>query len=206
LLDFHSHILPNVDDGSKSLEETIEMINFLKSNNFTGVVATPHANSLYFPKREKLNELREEILKKVNFKIIIGYEVRIDTIKVYDPRNFLIEGTNYILLEFDFLKKPKDILEPFIEVLKLGIKPIFAHPERYNYLSIDEVKEIKNMGVLIQVNLKSILGFYGEGIKRKAIEIYNFCDLIGSDAHSINDYKNLSKFELYKDKNFSILM
>lgn len=179
------------------------MIKFLKNNGFDGVVTTPHANSLYYPKREILEEKRNEILKYIDFKIIIGYEVRIDAIEVFNPNLFKIENTNYILLEFDFVKKPKDIFEPFMKVLKNGLRPILAHPERYNYLSLNEIRMIKDLGVLIQINLKSLVGFYGENIKKRAIEIFDISDIIGSDAHSIKDYENLTKFELYKDKNFS---
>ncbi|MEO0218101.1 MAG: CpsB/CapC family capsule biosynthesis tyrosine phosphatase, partial [candidate division WOR-3 bacterium] len=166
MLDFHTHIIPNVDDGASSLHESIEMIKFLINKGFNGVVVTPHANSLYYPKREILEQKREEILKRIgtNFDIIIGYEVRIDAIDVIDPHYFRIEKTNYILLELDFLKKPKDIIEPFLKVIKVGLRPILAHPERYHYLSLEEIKEIQNVGVLLQVNLKSLDGFYNSDI------------------------------------------
>jgi len=203
MFDFHCHILPNVDDGSQSLEETIEMIKFLKENNFIGVVATVHANSLYFPKRENLKEIRKNILKYIDFNIIIGYEVRIDAIEAYDPRTFVIEGTNFILLEFDFYKKPSDLLEPFLKVMKYGLKPIFAHPERYHYLTFNEIKNIKEFNVLIQVNAKSLNGLYGLEIMKKAQKLYEICDLIGSDAHSIEDYKNLNNLSFYNNKDFS---
>jgi len=206
MFDFHCHILPDVDDGSQSLEETIEMIKFLKENNFSGVIATPHANSLYFPKRENLNEIKENILKYVDFNIIIGYEVRIDAIENYDPRIFAIEGTNFILLEFDFYKKPSDIIEPFIKVMKYGLKPILAHPERYPYLTFNEIKKIKEFSVLIQVNVKSLNGFYGLEIMKKAQKLYEICDLVGSDAHSIEDYRNLKDLSFYNNKDFSKLI
>lgn len=203
MFDFHAHILHNVDDGSKSLYESIEMIKFLKDKGFEGVVVTPHANSLYYPSREILSDKKNGILKIVDFKIIIGYEVRVDAIELFEPALFLIEGTNYILLEFDFIKRPKDIFQPFIKVIKNGIRPIFAHPERYSYLSTNEIRMIKDLGVIIQVNLKSLDGIYGENIKRKAFEILELCELIGSDAHSIEDYKALGSFEFYKGRDFS---
>ncbi|MEO0202115.1 MAG: CpsB/CapC family capsule biosynthesis tyrosine phosphatase [candidate division WOR-3 bacterium] len=203
MIDFHTHILPNVDDGASSIEEAIEMIKFLKARGFNGVVATPHANSLYYPKREILQEKRNEILKNEDFKIIIGYEVRIDAIEVFDIQYFLIEGTNYILLELNFLEKPKKLIEPFIKVMKFGLRPIIAHPERYHYLSIEEIKEIRDLGVILQVNLKSLKGFYGNDVREKALKIFDICDLIGSDAHSIKDYEKLNSFELYEKKDFS---
>lgn len=204
MFDFHTHILPNVDDGSKSIEESIMIIEFLKKNGFVGTIATPHANSLYYVQREELKRLRDEILKLVDFKIYIGYEVRIDAIEVYNPTIFSIENTNLILLEFDILKRPKDIFEPFLKVFKYGLRPILAHPERCEYLSIDEILKLKNdFEVIIQVNLKSLIGIYGEKIRKRAIEIYEFCDLVGSDIHSFKECNYLKNFELYKNRDFS---
>ncbi len=203
MLDFHTHIIYDVDDGAQNLDESIEMVKFLREKGFEGAVATPHANSLYYPNREILNEKRKKILENIEFKIIIGYEVRVDAIEIFQIDKFLIEETNYILLEFDFIKKPSNLFEPFMKVIKQGFRPILAHPERYFYLSIDEIKMIKDLGVIIQVNLKSLLGIYGETIKKKALEIWEFCDLLGSDAHSIKDYRDMEHFEFYKDKNFS---
>ncbi|MCS7245943.1 MAG: hypothetical protein N2504_07210 [candidate division WOR-3 bacterium] len=203
MFDFHIHILPNVDDGSRSIDESVMIIEFLKKNRFIGAVATPHANSLYYPPREKLNKLKEEISKLVEFKILVGYEVRIDAIEIYDPKIFSIENTNLILLEFSISKRPNDILQPFLKVLKHGLRPILAHPERYEYLSIDEILKLKSdLEVIIQVNLKSLLGVYGERIKKRAIQIYEFSDLVGSDIHSIEECKDLKDFELYKNRDF----
>jgi tyrosine-protein phosphatase YwqE len=206
MYDFHSHIIPSVDDGSQSFEESFRMIELLKSKGFEGVVATPHANSLYFPKRDKLRELKEALQEKTNFNIILGYEVRIDAIyNNIDPHLLTIEGTEYILLEFEFSRKPSDIFEVFVNVMRLGIKPILAHPERYLYLSLKEIEDISKFKVILQVNLKSLLGFYGKEIQKRAERIFHFCELTGSDAHSLKDYENLfnNGVSLYNSKDFS---
>ncbi len=210
--DFHTHILPGIDDGAEDMEEAISMIEQLKGLGFEGVVATPHANPMYIPARKRLEELRNEIREKTQFPILIGYEVAMDTFMVHDANSLTIEGTNMILVELPWSDENFDYTSVLISLLKKGLKPILAHPERHFYINERKLESIRATGTLIQVNVKSLVGGYGEEIRKRALKFFPVADLVGSDAHSPEDYRLfISKganyyegrdFKKYKEQEF----
>ncbi len=202
--DFHTHILPGIDDGASSMEESIEMIEHLKKLGFEGVVATPHANPMYVPDRHMLEELRDRLKRETGFDIIIGYEVAMDTLSVHDPEKLTIEGTRFILVELPWFDEKFDYEKPLLELIRRGLRPILAHPERHDHITMEDVKRIKGIGVLIQLNVKSLTGGYRREVQRRAMRYMEMADLMGSDAHSPEDYARfISKgVEYYEGKDF----
>ena len=202
--DFHTHILPSIDDGASDMDEAVRMIELLKKLGFEGVVATPHANPMYVPERSHLIHLRDELHNKTHFPILVGYEVAMDTLSVYDPEDLIIEGTRYILVELPWFDTKFDYMSILVELLRAGYRPILAHPERHDHITLKDVEKIKSTGTLIQVNVKSLVGGYGKEVKKRAHKYFKLADLIGSDAHSPEDYEHfVSKgVEYYEGKDF----
>ncbi len=192
MIDFHSHILPNVDDGSKSIEETKALLKEAKNIGIKKIVATSHYASQCF---EIPEYKRKEIIKELNQEenipeIILGSEIFL----TYNIINLLneykastINNTNYILFELP-LKESFPNLKFVINQLKENnYRLILAHPERYSVVqkNLNLLHELKDMGVIFQSNFGSILGIYGLKAKstfKKMIK-NNLIDLLGSDVH-----------------------
>ena len=208
-IDIHSHILYGIDDGSKSLEESINIIKEHIKMGFTDIVVTPHyiENSKYetnnIDKENILNELKEE-LKKQNIKInlYLGNEVFVNNnleelIKKQEIST--INNSKYLLIEFPMNEKPNDINNIIYELKIKGIIPIIAHPERYDYVEKNPnlVLEWIEEGALLQSNYGSIIGVYGSGPQKtiKKLLKKDLIDFLATDIHYPNNkiYLNMDK-------------
>ena len=192
MIDFHSHILPEIDDGSKSYEESLAMLKEARISGFNSIIATSHyANDCFEAPEYKRKELIEDLnLEENTPQLILGSEIFltyniIDLLKEYKAST--INNTNYVLIELP-LKKKIENLHNEINILKEnGYTPILAHPERYLFIqkNFKQLKELKNLGVLFQCNYGSILGKYGFRAKYiiKKMLKQNFVSFMGTDAH-----------------------
>lgn len=200
VLDIHSHILPEIDDGAKSLDICINMLKLAKEDNVDSIIATPHYYRGYYEKEynevlaliEKINSTAEE--QDIDIKILPGQEIFLDkhTPKLY--KEGIIGGLNnskYVLMELPMGELPKDALDNIYEVRLQGAVPILAHPERYNYIMEKPslINDFGNEGCLFQINTGSIKGIFGKKVEKTAeILIKNgICNFIASDAHSIGN-------------------
>ncbi len=196
-VDIHSHLIPGIDDGSQTMDETIAMLAKFQSLGYKKVITTPHVMSDSFPNTSEnilagLEDVREEI-KKVGLTIEIEAaaeyyfdETFIAKIKTKDLLTF---GDNYVLLEFAFHSPPQYIDQMFFELQSRGYRPVVAHFERYMYYlgKIDQATEWRRKGINIQININSLFGHYGPEIKKQAerlIDAGEF-DFIGTDCHRI---------------------
>ena len=169
-IDIHSHILYNIDDGSKSLEESINIIKEHIKMGFTDIVVTPHyiENTKYIAnnltKQNILKKLKEELKKQnININLYLGNEVFINNNieeLINNKEISTINNSKYILIEFPMNQKPKDVNNIIYELRIKGIIPIIAHPERYDYVekNPDIVNEWIEEGAILQSN-------YGREIK-----------------------------------------
>lgn len=195
MIDFHTHILPEVDDGPKSYNEAIKLLLEAKEAGFEKLIATSHyAHDCYEVPEYKRKVLIEELNKEENIpELILGSEIFlthniIDLLKEYKAST--INGTNYILLELPIKINFGD-LESYIEKLQNNsYRIILAHPERCKIIqkNIKLLDKLKNMGVLFQSNYGSIIGLYGFSTKKtiKKMLKMNLIDFLGSDAHKEN--------------------
>lgn len=222
MIDIHSHIIPGIDDGSRSMEMTLEMLRTAEKCGIHEVFATPHYLLEYG--EAKINEVKEyvkninEILKeeKINVKIYSGQEVYFteNIINDYIAGNIgTLNDSRYMLIEFDMRKLEENIIDYLYELQVKGITPIIAHIERYKYImkNPEIINRFIGEGYLFQLNLGSIEGKFGPEVQKTAKlflknGIYNF---IGSDAHNTSvargmnvsnaltliDIDNLKKFE-----------
>jgi len=198
MIDFHNHILPNLDDGSISLEMSLSMLECASKQGITDVVNTVHfqhpkvdgLDISYGRIKQKTEDLQSELNKKsINIKIHIGAEVFYLQNLLEISNNPLVTMGNgkYMLIEFHPYQLPKNHKKTFFDLKMAGITPIIAHPERYKEIQkdINKVLEWLNAGCLIQVDAGSVLGTLGNAAKEVAEKIIknHWCQILGSDAH-----------------------
>ncbi len=200
MVDIHSHIIPGIDDGSKDMEMTLEMLRNAEENGTREIVATPHYLLEYGEARieevkeyvKNINELLER--EKIDVKVYSGQEVYFSEriVEDYIEHNIgTMNDSRYMLIEFDMHKFDESIFDLLYELQIRDIVPIIAHPERYKYFREKPIliNKFIEQGYLFQLNAGSIEGRFGETVKKTAAtfldkKIYNF---IGSDAHDINN-------------------
>lgn len=206
MIDIHCHILPNVDDGSESLEESIEMAKIAESEGITKIVNTSHCHFDF--KYKKGNELKLELEKfnqalkeeNINIEVLLGNELYYtsDLIERFDELDFFsMNNSKYILMEFSPINFPKNIEDVIYEIKIRGYIPIIAHAERYKQVQEDVniVLDCIKEGALIQVNASSILGKNGEKVEDTSKKLLdnNMVHFVATDAHSSNRRRPLIK-------------
>lgn len=196
-VDMHSHLIPGIDDGSKSMDETIAMLAKFEALGYRKIITTPHILSDYYKNTPEIIlgglEKVRETAKKLNLTIEIeaAAEYYFDEYFVEQIRlkNILSFGENFVLLEFAFMDEPFNIESVFFDLQSAGYQPILAHFERYTYWhgSIDKAIELRERGVKIQLNLNSLTGHYGPDVKKQAQALVDakLVDFAGSDCHRI---------------------
>ena len=193
MIDFHSHILPGIDDGAKNLEQSIAMVNEAKKVGFTKIISTSHYMENYYECNEKnRKELLEQVQKNVNgIELCLGNEIYITNNIIELLQNgqaSSINGTKYVLFEFPIINtRPMNDKEVIYRLVENGYIPIIAHPERYPFIqeNPDYLYELEEMGALFQANYGSIIGMYGLKAKKtlKILLKNNLISFFGSDAH-----------------------
>lgn len=190
MIDFHSHILPQIDDGSKSFEETIRMLEEARDVGFQKIISTSHYMEKYYEVDE---EQRFQLIKQMNFQDIelyLGSEIYVTNEIVQllkDKKASTINNSRYVLYELSMHSKNMNDKEIIYRLVENGYVPIIAHPERYSYVQedIEYVDELAEMGALFQSNYGSIIGMYGEKAKKtvKKLLKLDLIHFLGSDVH-----------------------
>ena len=206
MVDMHSHVLPGIDDGAKTPEESIALIRKMMDLGIKKIIATPHIMADYYKNTAEtinaaLNLLKAE-LKKENIDIVVEAAAEHYFDETFEARinkhELMIMGDNYVLFEFSFINQPPNAI-PVIQKLKdLGYKPILAHPERYPYLELDQFKSLHDWGLSFQLNTISLTGYYGKEAKKLAESLidHQLIDFISSDMHHLRHaeaFKNALK-------------
>ena len=199
MIDFHNHIIPNLDDGSKSIEMSLNMLKEAESQGITDIVNTIHYQH---PKMEKKNTSYQFIINEINKFQKIAYKNNINInihaasevffkfnlTEILDNPITTFGNGKFMLIEFQRLSFPDGYEDEIFKVQLKGITPIIAHPERYRGVqnNIDLVKKWINRGYLIQIDCASIIGGFGQETQVTAIKLLKnaLCHLIGSDAHN----------------------
>lgn len=193
MFDMHTHILPEVDDGAKTLDEALDMLKQQFKQGVTKIVLTPHVQNKVQKKSSseylaRFNQFKEIAYKAFpSIKLFLGTEVMYDQFKHPDYDKFIFKGFKhkYLLIEFS-VESETPIVDILYDLIAKGYQPIVAHIERYAYLSLDDVRRIKQEGSLIQVNSGGLLGNDGKVFKKLA-HLYlkeDLVDFIASDCHN----------------------
>ena len=198
-VDIHSHLIPGIDDGAKSLEDSISMIKELKNLGFSKIITTPHIMSdLYKNSPEIINSglsiLKERLVKeKIEIEISAAAEYYVD----YDfeqrigKERFMTLDDKHLLIEFSFLESPRNMNDIIFKLQLEGYTVVLAHPARYQYFSLEDYSSLNNRGVLFQLNLLSLIGYYSKQVQQNAELLINnnFISFVGTDCHNMHHAK-----------------
>ncbi|EAZ81684.1 tyrosine-protein phosphatase [Algoriphagus machipongonensis] len=196
-VDMHSHLIPGIDDGSKSMEESLSLIRRLSDFGLRKIITTPHIMSEYYRNtpeiiRMGLEDLRNSLKKEgIDIEIDAAAEYYMDEIfleKIKNGEEMLTINGNHLLVETGFINKPQMLLETFFQMEMSGYKPIFAHPERYQYLLGDKklLEDLVDRQIYFQINLLSLTGFYSKPVKDFAEMLLErgLVKFFGTDCHN----------------------
>ena len=212
-IDFHNHLLPCIDDGSKSIDQSLEMIKIYNDLGIEKVIASPHIFKDLYPNTPKtikksFDDLNSSILDQ-NTKVLgFGAEYMVDEffIKELDKKSELLSCFhNNVLIEIPFFGELTLLKEALFKLQNLGYFPILAHPERYHLIKSTEIiQELIGRGAKMQLNALSLTGLYGKEVQKKSkkflkLGLYNF---IGTDAHSPHQLNKLKEIYLSKKEKY----
>lgn len=205
-IDRHSHILYGVDDGIKTLEESLTVLAFEESMGVKEVWCTPHIMEDVPNTTESLRERFEELCSYYIglIKLRLAAEYMIDTIfeKRLEAGDLLTMEDNMLLMETSTIAPPYDLKGSLKDAMSAGYRPLFAHPERCRYLEVKDCEELVEMGVRLQLNIASLTGYYGQSTRAKAETLLKkgLYFVYGSDCHRVKTIKEqYNRTELKKD-------
>lgn len=199
MIDVHSHIVFDVDDGARTIEDTIQMLKEAKNAGFTGVILTPHYMETYYEVeteeiQEKIQYIKDELQKRnIDIDIYHGNEIYVTSDingLIEQKQATTLNQTRYLLFELPMNTETLNLTEVVYEILESRKIPVIAHPERYDWVQKDPNRLLPLIedGVLFQSNYGSIIGQYGKTCKetvKKLLE-HNMIHFLGSDVHRPN--------------------
>ncbi len=209
LVDIHNHILPGLDDGAKTVEESIVLINEFSKFGVKNFVFTPHIMDNYYPNtpetiKKSFDLLRSELETKNMDHIQTDYaaEHMIDE----NFENMLLNKTvmplkkEYLLIEMSYLQPSISFNAAIHKIASESYFPILAHPERYIYYhnTFKTYQFLKSKGILFQLNLLSLGGYYGTEIQKVALKLLGkgLVDFVSSDLHNTNQLNQLKETKI----------
>lgn len=196
MIDLHSHIIPEIDDGSRSIEETMLLLEEARKAGFTKIVSTSHYVEKHYEFDEESRRQFLEVIKrgaknlKIDIELYLGSEIyaSYDIIQLLEEyKASTINDTNYILFELPMKAEIPNLKNIIYNLLGNGYIPIIAHPERYDYVKNDPnwLIEYIEIGVLFQANYASIIGAYGKESQKTVKQLLknDMIHFLGSDVH-----------------------
>lgn len=208
--DVHSHLLPGIDDGVKTLEESEQVIRYLQDLGFNRFITSPHVHELYRNTTEVIQQKVQDVQQHLASR---GMNVQISSIaeysldewlmrKVEEKMTFLTFSQNHLLFETNFFSEPLVLNDFIFKITTLGYKPVLAHPERYMYLTNnkDRIEDLLSRGVLFQLNTVSLAGMYGPEVEKLARFLVDqkFVHMLGSDCHNLQQAQVLERAQKTK--------
>jgi len=200
-IDCHSHILPGVDDGVQLMEDSLLILSEYEKMGIVEVVFTPHVmeDVPNTPEdlRKRFDAFCQEYKGPIKLHLAAEYMMDHHFEELMQKGNLLTHGDDqHILVETSYFNPPVNMDNILFDLQAANYKPILAHPERYMYMKKEQYKDIKDKGILLQMNLGSLAGMYGAHVKERAEYLLSngLYDMAGSDIHSprmLNAYKNI---------------
>ena len=207
-LDFHSHILPGLDDGATDIEDAVAMVSAMKDWGFERITCTPHITNKFRNTPETIKRAFEELQEalyvrniEVDMRMSAEYRLVPETWPEVLEKNWLMPiEDRFILMELPIFN-PEDIkdikpLDEFRKVISMGLTPLLPHPERYFYLSEKELTEFLEAGVRIQSNYGSLAGLYGEKAENNVRHLVDqgLVSYYGTDMHNLHYVKIIGQW------------
>lgn len=204
----HSHLLPGLDDGAETLEHSLDLLRALREAGFRKLIMTPHIMGDFYKNtpagiRAALQLLRNAAIEAGlgDVELACAAEYYLDEFlgrKLADGTEMLTFGgeKRYLLFETSYMNEPLNLHEIIFELQAQGYQPVLAHPERYTYLygRFSDIEALRrDHGVLLQVNLNSLAGYYSPAAKRVAEELIDggLVDFVGTDTHHLRHTETL---------------
>ncbi len=195
--DVHSHLIPGIDDGVKTLDESLIILKELSSLGYKKVITTPHImGDFYKNSPENILPILEEVRiaikqEQIDIDLYAAAEYMIDD--ALDAKiksgSILSFGDNYVLVEMPVTEQPPILKQILFDLQLAGYKPVLAHPERYGFLAKQKnrYEELFESGLLFQINLYSLIGYYSPEIQKTAEWLIEqkMVNMVGSDTHGV---------------------
>lgn len=204
--DMHSHLIPGIDDGAKTVEKSVAYIKGLQQLGFKKLITTPHVMGEYYPNTPEIIQMGLEQLKvalaseNIDISITVAAEYFVDDFFVdllNEDLPLLTLPDNRLLIEFSTFAPPANFQEILFRLKTMGYQPILAHPERYVYYAnqVEIFQDFKAKGCALQVNLLSLIGHYGALQKKLANQLLKaeLIDFAGTDLHHGGHIEELKK-------------
>lgn len=204
-IDIHSHLLPGIDDGAKNFEDTLRLTKALQAIGVSEFITTPHIIQHVWDNTSEEILLKKEatVLRLENNEISVPFRAAAEYlmddqfVRLFESGQLLTLKDNYVLVEMSYINAPIQLYSILFDLQVAGYIPVLAHPERYLFYqnNFNEYAKLKKAGCLFQLNLLSIVGYYGAGITKIAEQLlqngmYNY---VGSDVHHDN---HIAAFDL----------
>ena len=204
-IDIHSHLLPGIDDGAKTFEDTLSLTKALQGFGVSQFITTPHIIQHVWDNTHEQIRVKSETtilaLEKNNitvpFKAAAEYLMDDQFVHLFQSGELLTLKDNYVLVEMSYINAPIQLYSILFDLQVAGYIPVLAHPERYLFYqnNFNEYAKLKKAGCLFQLNLLSIVGYYGTGIMKTADQLLQkgMYTYVGSDVHHNN---HIAAFDL----------
>ena len=213
-IDIHSHLLPGIDDGASTIEDTENLIIGLENIGIKKFITTPHVMSdvwknttkqIEDKKKSTLEQLDIPYIKE-RFKVAAEYMIDAEFRELFKNEPLLTLKDNYVLVEMSYLSPPIQLYDILSELKVAGYQAILAHPERYSFYhhSLNDYKKLKTAGCLFQLNMLSATGYYGERVaKITDLLLENgLIDFVGSDIHHYRHLEHMHKKIVLKNDEY----
>jgi protein-tyrosine phosphatase len=193
--DMHSHLIPGIDDGAKTMEDSLAMVRAMKDMGYRTLITTPHVMIDFYPNTTQtitagLAALQDAVRQNnidIAIKAAAEYYMDESFIDLIGKEPLLILHQNEVLVEFSMLYEPPMLFEVIYKLQLNNYRPVIAHPERYVFFHKEPARyrEFKERGCLMQLNMLSVTGYYGRSVKAAADHLLskNMYDYCGSDMH-----------------------
>ena len=213
-IDIHSHLLPGIDDGASTIEDTENLIIGLENIGIKKFITTPHVMSDVWKNTTKLIEdKKKNTLEQLDipyikerFKVAAEYMIDAEFRELFKNEPLLTLKDNYVLVEMSYLSPPIQLYDILSELKVAGYQAILAHPERYSFYhhSLNDYKKLKTAGCLFQLNMLSATGYYGERVaKITDLLLENgLIDFVGSDVHHYRHLEHMHKKIVLKNDEY----
>lgn len=212
--DVHSHFIPGIDDGAKTIEDSVKMIAAMHELGYKKVITTPHVMSDFYRNSHEtiLNGLEKvrAAVKDAGIPIEVNaaaeYYLDYDLENKLENEKLLTFGNNYLLFEVSYMNAPDNLDHVVFKMQTQGYKPVLAHPERYPfwYKKFEKYEELRSKGVLLQMNVNSLTGYYSLETRKIAEQLIDkgMVDLVGTDCHHTGhlDLLKRCRYEKYLHK------
>ena len=208
-VDIHNHILPGLDDGAKTVEDSIEMIRAFSEIGIKNFIVTPHIMHSYYPNNPETinnsltllkNALLKNNMKDISIQAAAEHMIDDNFESILEDGTIMPLPNKYLLVEMSYLQPSINFDEAILKISSKNYYTILAHPERYGYLHTKFKKylDYKEKGILFQLNLLSLSDYYGKEVQQMALKLLgaDLIDFMGSDVHNLNQLNSLKEIKV----------